>query len=196
MTITIVFVRHGRADNVEGRCVGHFDAPLSESGASAIYELAAMLSTMGITRITSSDLARARNSAAIIGAALDVPVTIDSRLREMHFGEWDGQTWADIETNDGERWRTWMESWTTVAPPGGEGIDDLARRADAWIADLRRDESLIVVSHAGFIRAALCRLLGRPIDTLFDIPIDHAHATVIELGEDGPTLLRTNLKRY
>jgi broad specificity phosphatase PhoE len=193
VTTTIVFVRHGKADDVEGRCVGHFDAPLSEAGAAAIRNLATGLPGMRLSRLVSSDLARARDSAAILSEAVGIPVTLDPCLREMNFGSWDGRTWADIESTDGERCRAWMENWTTVAPPAGERLHDLVGRADSWIAELPGDETVLVVSHAGFIRAAVCRLLARPSETLFDLSIDHAHAIVIELGSRGAELLASNI---
>ena len=102
----------------------------------------------------------------------------------MHFGEWDGQTWSEIEQKDATRFRRWMDDWVTVAPPSGESATDLAARAAAWLTETLAAsdsaECIIVVSHAGWIRAALMHLLRRDLARMFDIAVEHARATIVD----------------
>ena len=184
-TTRLIFLRHGKADGVEGRCVGHFDAPLSASGATDIGALE--WSVAGETRIISSDLRRALQSAQIVAQKLGVAVSTDSRLREMNFGEWDGRLWSELEAVDLARLSAWMEHWTDAAPPHGESVGDLVARVKSWLCDTlneasNTDRTLIVVAHAGTIRVALCVLNEIPIGEMFDIAVEHATPMSVDFG--------------
>jgi len=199
----VAFVRHGRAIVADNLCIGHTDVPLSPEGAESIKALAAS-ANLRDARIVSSDLRRATESASIIArhpersegsAPRSSAVLHDRRLREMSFGDWDGRSWAEIERNASERFHHWMERWVDVAPPRGESAVDVGRRATEWINETltASNQILIVVSHAGWIRAALCQLLGRNLSQMFEIPVDHAHATIVDVTPAGSTIVAANL---
>jgi broad specificity phosphatase PhoE len=176
----LILIRHGLPEGHTGRCVGHFDTRLAEDGKRAIAELASSwISNDGIrpSKIVSSDLRRAADSARIIAKAWDVPLVIDAGLREMHFGEWEGRTWDEIAVTDAERLRYWTDNWTRAAPPGGESLDVFARRVASGLARVRDG---VVVSHAGWIRVAVSTLLGERLASTFDRSIDFAHAAILE----------------
>jgi len=192
----LVLVRHGQAVGGDGVCLGQADPPLSPDGARAILALvtdptgsvARRVNAAG--RVFSSDLARAAESARLIAAVGGVTVTHDARLREMDFGAWNGEAWSTIERRDPERFSTWMAGWTTEATPGGERLADVVRRAAEWLGEIvvgrtRPGETVLVVSHAGWIRAAVAHLQRAPMAQLFDLNVDHAHATVVDLAPDG-----------
>ena len=181
----LVLIRHGEAAGVSGRCIGHTDVPLSYAGAIAVRELGAAMrkSTTVPARMVSSDLARCVASAEILAAALGIPFATDPRLREVSFGEWDGKMWDELERVDGTRLNAWMSDWTTVAPPGGESILDLLVRVRAVLDEWRSiEESIIAVTHAGWIRAAIATLRDAPITGFFEVPADHAKATIVDLA--------------
>jgi alpha-ribazole phosphatase len=196
----VAFVRHGRAIVAENLCIGHTDVPLSPEGAASIKALATS-ARLHDARIVSSDLRRATESATIIAEAICHPersegsaVQHDARLREMDFGDWDGRSWADIERDDGERLHDWLNRWVDVAAPRGESAADVAGRATEWIAEVlpTSGEPIIVVSHAGWIRAALCHLLGRDLAQMFEIPVDYARATIVDVTRAGSTIIAAN----
>jgi broad specificity phosphatase PhoE len=200
----LVFVRHGVTQGCEGMCLGHTDPPLSEEGKTQIRRLVGdpaqlrQASPAGV-RIVSSDLRRARDSAALIGEALGVDVEVDSRLREMSFGLWDGISWEAIGVLDGPRFEAWTGDWVNVPAPHGEGAQDLIRRAREWLHDFaaRTDverRTTIVVSHAGWIRAALVVLAETPMKEMFDIPVDYAKATVATAVGDNGVIAGSNLE--
>jgi alpha-ribazole phosphatase len=185
----IVLIRHGQATGQSGKCLGHADVPLSPDGAEAIRKLAYTSGQgwfgggAGAARLVSSDLERARASAAIVGRALGLQPALDVRLREMNFGEWDGRQWDEIEQTDASRFRTWADSWITESTPNGESVPDLLRRTDDWLAEAVHPADgsapLIVVAHAGTIRAILCRLLRHPVERMFDLAVECATARVV-----------------
>ena len=88
-----------------------------------------------------------------MGAALELPVSIDPALWELHFGVWEGRSWAEIAAGDGARMRRWMEHWRGEAPPGGERVVDLEARVERWWLRLAPGGQHLLVAHAGVIRA-------------------------------------------
>lgn len=119
----IVAVRHGEtAWNVETRIQGQLDIGLNDMGRWQAMRLAEVLVDEGLSAIYSSDLKRAADTAAAIGQACRLPVTLDAGLRERSFGAFEGRTWTEIETHwpaDSARWRA---RDLEFAPQGGESI--------------------------------------------------------------------------
>jgi len=90
---TLLLVRHGETDwNAEGRLQGHTDRPLSDYGRRQAGELADDLEDEKLEAIYSSDLARARETAEIVGERLGLPVVLHPDLREKDWGNWEGLT--------------------------------------------------------------------------------------------------------
>jgi broad specificity phosphatase PhoE len=88
---TLLLVRHGETDwNAEGRLQGHTDRPLSDYGRRQARKLAEELEDETLEAIYSSDLARARETAEIVGERLGLPVVLDPDLREKDWGTWEG----------------------------------------------------------------------------------------------------------
>ena len=193
MALTLHFVRHGRAQDVDGRCIGHTDRAVSEAGEAEIEALARLLDPHDLPCF-SSDLIRARESADRLTTG---SVTLEPRLREMNFGEWEGRTWSELEQADSRRMREWMAEWTTIRAPGGESFADVVDRVRSWLHELPRDTSRhLVVAHAGSIRAAAVVLLDLPASRAFSLQVDHAHVSTFAISAHGATLAAWNSRGF
>jgi probable phosphoglycerate mutase len=90
---TLLLIRHGETDwNADGRLQGHTARPLSDFGRRQARQLADDLEDEEIEAIYASDLARARETAEIVGERLGLPVMLDPDLREKDWGTWEGLT--------------------------------------------------------------------------------------------------------
>jgi probable phosphoglycerate mutase len=151
----VLLVRHGQSTwNADTRWQGQADPPLSSLGEQQALDAARHVD--GVDALWSSDLARARRTAELIGGHLGLGVHLDARLRERHGGEWQGCTRDEIE----ERWPGYLESGRR--PPGFEADAALVERILAALAALQRDhpgDSVLVVTHGGIVRT-LERHLG------------------------------------
>ena len=188
--VTLHLVRHGVAVGAAGRCIGHTDLPLAPSAHATLQRRADEWTAPHRPRLVSSDLARARESAALLAERWGLPLAIpvDPRLREMDFGQWDGRTWADLERDEPAAFGAWMARWQDARTPGGEGFPDVIARVAAWMRDTIAAAhadgvtDVVAVAHAGSIRALLVHAVGIPRDVVFRMRIDHACVTVVSEG--------------
>ncbi|HLE15652.1 MAG TPA: alpha-ribazole phosphatase [Anaerolineales bacterium] len=163
----LILIRHGETDwNTTGRWQGQTDVPLNERGRQQARQLVADLAGMQIDAIYSSDLGRARDTAAPLSQAAGLPVIVDSRLREIHQGEWQGQLFDEIEARYAEALRSRREDPLNLAPPGGETVAQVRARVLRCLEQILKrhpDESVVIVSH-GFVLGLLrAHLLGEPV---------------------------------
>jgi broad specificity phosphatase PhoE/ribonuclease HI len=191
---TLVLVRHGATTfTVEKRFSGVGDPPLIEQGRQQIKAAAAELAARGgVQRIVSSPLSRCRESAAIISAAVGVPVEVDDDLREVDFGAWEGLTFPVVE----ERWTRELALWlgdTSISPPDGESYESLRHRvrtAQERIVNRHRGETICVVSHSRPIAMIAANLLDAPTGSLYRLHVDNASVSEVAYYDDGPAVLR------
>ena len=132
----LILVRHGDSEAAAGLCIGHTDVALSSSGFLAIQRLAAQWQGEAPRFLFTSDLRRAQQSAQVFAARFATEPLADPRLREIDLGEWDGQRWDTIATQDAARYRHWADNWLIQEAPGGESFSDVIRRTGAWLAAL------------------------------------------------------------
>jgi broad specificity phosphatase PhoE len=143
---TLLLARHGETDwNRAQRWQGHADPPLNDLGREQARALAAAVAQ--VDAIYASDLARARQTAEIVGAEHGVPVLLEPRLREVDVGEWSGLTSEEIA----ERFPD-ATQWT-----GGETLEMMGERVVAALLEIaaaHRGSRVLVVTHGGPIGAA------------------------------------------
>ncbi len=145
---TLLLVRHGETDwNAEGRLQGHTDRPLSEYGRRQARRLAEELVDEPLDAIYASDLARARETAEIVGERLTLPVMLDGDLREKDWGTWEGLTPA-------ERDRVEFSGEST------EAHQERILRALGRIAQRHPGACVLVVTHGGSMRRVQTAALG------------------------------------
>jgi broad specificity phosphatase PhoE len=171
----LLLARHGETnDNLEPiRVQGFTDTPLNDTGRRQAGELAERVSSLGIASLWTSDLSRARETAEIVGARLDLKPRPDPRLREANRGEWEGHRFIDIEREQPERYAAWRRAGDGFRFPGGESLKDQLERVTAALDDVRASRELpaLVVCHGGSIRVALCARDPRGLDAFHDFEV-------------------------
>ncbi|MBB3129542.1 alpha-ribazole phosphatase [Paenibacillus rhizosphaerae] len=134
----LLLVRHGTTPwNREKRYLGHTDIPLDPGGRDELAPLARKLAGKVLSGVYCSDLARCRETLAIVSPAYADAAVYDPRLREMDFGAWEGHTYEQLQHEP--LYRQWIDSPQQVTPPGGESWKDFAGRIDGFIGNLLKD---------------------------------------------------------
>lgn len=173
----LILVRHGVTDwNREGRWQGQLDPPLSDSGrreASRVAQRIAADPDLRPAQILSSTLARAHETAQLIGQGTGIAVEGDRRLIEIGAGEWEGRTHAELEADDGDRYLAWRASGGVGQPPGGEPIEAATQRVRELLDEVSAGVGpTLLVSHGGTLRI-VARLL-------FDLGGEHHRALDVD----------------
>ena len=146
---TLLLVRHGETDwNAEGRLQGHTDRPLSDYGRRQARRLAEELEGEELEAIYSSDLARAHETAEIVGERLGLPIVLEPGLREKDWGTWEG-------LNAVERDRVEFVGESTEAHQE-RMLQVLRRIAERHPGDGR----VLVVTHGGSMRRVQTAAMG------------------------------------
>lgn len=162
----LILWRHGRTGwNHSGRIQGQLDAELDDVGLLQAAATAPALAALAPLLVVSSDLSRASRTAQFLGELTGLPVTLDPRLRERHYGRWQGLTGEEIA----QRYPAEYAAWRRGEPEPDPTIEPLAafgaRSSTALreIADrLDGTGTAVVVTHGGAAQAGAATLLGLP----------------------------------
>ncbi len=188
MTRRLVLVRHGQtAWNSVGRAQGHADISLDETGRSQAAAAAPYLAAMGPARLWSSDLGRARETAAYIASAAEIEVRTDPRLREYDMGARSGLTTEEFAARYPREHAAWLVHDESALVPGEETSSQVRDRIVPALREcleaLSSGETGIVVTHGACLKVGLFGLLGWPAELSRTLRgMDNCAWTV--LGED------------
>jgi len=149
----ILAIRHGETLwNVDSRIQGHLDIGLNDKGRWQAERLGTALKDEPMAAIYASDLSRAHDTALAVSRHTGVPVQPEPGLRERSFGEFEGRTFAEIETELPEQAKRWRQRDPTFTPGGGESLLMLETRILSVIARLAAQhpgEQIALFAHGG-----------------------------------------------
>ena len=154
MNLSVYLIRHGETEWARsGRHTGLTDIPLTDAGREQAGFLLPIFDDVKFTRILSSPLQRALETAKLAG--LGSRVELDKELLEWAYGDYEGLTTRQIRDRVPD-WTVW-----THPCPNGETIDQISLRADRVVAKLRSIEGNVAIfSHGHFLRVLVCRWIG------------------------------------
>ena len=165
----LLLARHGQtAYNAAGRFQGWLPVPLDATGRAQALALAQLAAAHGPRTLVCSQIERARETAAIVGARLGLEAQVDERFAETDAGDWTDRGFADVQAEDPDGFARFAALDMTWGFPGGERFADQQTRVLDGIADWRAreaDHPVLVVCHGNTIRLALAVLRpGAPAD--------------------------------
>ena len=194
-TTTVLLVRHGQTPTtgkvLPGRAGG---LHLSDAGHDQARRTAERIAALErVDAIYSSPLERARETAAPIARACGLRTRVARGLLECDFGEWTGAELKKLMKLP--EWQTVQRAPSTFRFPGGESFTAMQTRMVAALDELRAQHpggTIVCVSHADTIKAAVAHALGTHIDLLQRIVIGPASVTAIAWSPVGPIVLTVN----
>ena len=192
---TILLIRHAETPTtgkvLPGRAAG---LGLSDKGiAQAEARAADIAGKHQIAAIYSSPMERAQQTAAPIGAATRRKVRIHEGLNECDFGLWTGRRLKALYKLPA--WRTVQRTPSNFRFPEGESFLEMQSRIAAALNELaraHRGKTVVAVSHADTIKAAVAHALGMHLDMFQRLAVSPASQTVIQLGAGAPAVVSVN----
>ncbi|WP_291378319.1 histidine phosphatase family protein [Demequina sp.] len=201
--LSVVLVRHGVTDMTVTRQLSGSGVPgpaLNAAGRVQAAKAADAVHAIGrrdwpsvatATRVIASPLVRTQETAAAIGRRLGVHPETEDRLREIHFGSWEGRTAEEISADDAHIMHRWR--FGEIPAEGGESFGDVGERMDSLLVDLAREHARaataqkdeprtwVAVSHAVAIKCAVGASMGMPVNrwgAIWPVP---ASVTMLQL---------------
>lgn len=199
-TTTVLLVRHGQTpttgDVLPGRAKG---LRLSDKGREQAQAAAARISKLAengakVAAVYASPLERTRETAAPIARALGLRTLADKGLLECDFGDWTGAKLKEL--NKLPEWKTVQRYPSGFRFPNGESFREMHERITDAIARLcakHKGETIVCVSHADPIKAAVADALGTHLDLFQRIVVSPCSITTIAYGDGGPVVLGVNV---
>lgn len=192
---TVVLVRHGQTATtgqvLPGRTPG---LHLADEGRAQAERAAALIADgPEIAAVYTSPLERARETAAPIATALGTRAVVDKRLLECDFGDWTGEKLATLMKRP--EWATIQRAPSTFRFPNGESFTEMQTRIVGALDRLRADhpgETIVCVSHADPIKAAVANAIGTHLDLFQRIVISLCSLSVLSWTAFGPVVLAVN----
>jgi phosphoserine phosphatase len=190
---TVILVRHGQTEwNRVERFRGRADVPLNQTGldqaAATGRRIAAEWRPVAFY---SSPLSRAIHTAEAAARHFDQPVIVYEGLADIDYGQWQGLTTEEARQEWPEAVTAWYEAPHNARIPGGEGLEQLRKRAMAAVAELvgkHPGETIVLVGHTVINRIILLGVLGLGNDRFWHIRQDTCAINVFE-AEDGEYVL-------
>jgi alpha-ribazole phosphatase len=194
-TTTVWLIRHAATESMDGRCYGWHDVPLSQTGVDQAENLAQQLARSQLDAMYASPLRRALETARILAKPHDASVETIQGLAEIHFGDFEGLSYDEIQKRFPEIYQQWMHQPTAVRFPNGEDFQRFQRRALATLHSIvarHAGKSIAVVTHAGVVRILLADALGIPDSHIFRLAQDYAAVNRIDYDDYGATVKFVN----
>lgn len=161
----LIVLRHGQTThNAAGIWQGQLDTELSDTGRHQAEQAAEVLAHMPIARIVSSDLRRAAQTARIVADRTGLEVVLDSRLREIDVGQWQGRSSTELQATDGDVLDAVARGDDPRRGGTGETVAEVGRRsvraAHEFVDDLQPEQLGLIVCHGVVGRALAAGLAG------------------------------------
>lgn len=167
--LDIFLIRHTRVQVPEGTCYGQTDVTLCDSFDQELTKLQQKLPEFAEpVQVISSPLSR----CVQLAARLSCKIKTDQRIMELNFGDWEMKSWHDLTKKQIQQW---AEDYVNSPPPNGECYQSLAERCHKfWDELVQQDlEQVIIVTHAGVIRALTAYILDMPLHKSFGLHQDY-----------------------
>ena len=185
MTLHLDLLRHGETE-LGGGLRGSLDDALTVKGWEQMR--AAVMDQGPWDRLVSSPLQRCARFAEALGERLQLPVTLDKDLQELHFGAWEGRSAAALmETDADALGRFWADPYG-FTPPQGEPVTAFSLRVLAAVERLRQayaGQRVLLVSHGGVMRLLLARARGLPREQLLNVEVGHGALFSLRVGAES-----------
>ncbi|MFT7473837.1 MAG: putative phosphomutase (TIGR03848 family) [Verrucomicrobiales bacterium] len=191
----VLFVRHGQTPTtgkkLPGRAPGLHLAPAGiEQAAAAGVRIAAL---DRVSAVYASPMERTQETAAPIAKACKLRVRTHKGLIEADFGEWTGKNLSALRKLP--EWKTVQSYPSGFRFPAGESFPEMQTRMTGAVADLvsrHPGETIVVVSHADTIKAAIADAAGTPLDLFQRIVVSPCSVSAVVYTTTGPIVLSMN----
>jgi broad specificity phosphatase PhoE len=140
-------------------------------------------------QIVTSPLRRCREFAETLSQKLQIPLEQEEQFKEVGFGAWEGKTGDELRSQDPDILKRFYHDPIANRPVGAEPLEHFSNRVNAAMErTIRRHagKHILVVAHAGVIRASLTQLMSAPLASMYRLSIASASISRIRIDQERP----------
>jgi broad specificity phosphatase PhoE len=182
----VILIRHGQTDeNINGRISGQGPVPINARGQEQARLAAEVLAPLGITRIFSSPLVRALQTAEFLAGRLQKPIKEIPDWREVGYGDWEGKMFNEMRGHPVAH--QVFNDPIKATFPNGESLLEVQQRGVRvieWLRQTYPQDIVAVFSHGDVIRTALAHYLGMPFNEYRRLNLDNGAISVLEIFDE------------
>ncbi|ASV07018.1 alpha-ribazole phosphatase [Leptospira interrogans] len=180
----LYLIRHTTPEIPKGICYGQTDIPLISDFNSEFQFLLQKINVV-FDLIYSSPSSRCRKLSEFLNNQYLSKLEYSNLLMELNFGSWEGKPWSEIPKKE---YSYWAKDFVNFKVPNGESYQGLYERVSKFLDKILHsfsDEKIGIVTHAGVIRTALCKLLNIPLERGFYFDLNYGSINKILIEKDG-----------
>ena len=187
----IDIIRHGEPEGGRRYRGSSVDDPLSKTGWQQLWD--AVPEKPQWDHIISSPLSRCLKFSEALADTMSINFTVEDNLKEIGFGSWEGRSPEDIKNNEGDALEKFLSDPVNNRPEGAEPLDEFAERV--WcvyknIAEQYKGQHILVVAHAGVIRAITSKILGMALNDVYSqLKIEYAAIATTRISADNKPVM-------
>lgn len=185
MTLRLDLLRHGETE-LGGGLRGSLDDALTDLGWAQMR--GAVVDGGPWSRIISSPLQRCARFAEELAQSLNLPLQLEADLQELHFGDWEGSSAAQLMETDAEGLGLFWADPYSFTPPRGEPVSVFSARVLGAVLRLQRaysGERILLISHGGVMRLLMAQARDLPREQLLQVEVGHGALLSIEVSAEG-----------
>lgn len=167
---------------------GQTDVPLAPTFPNEADRIRGLLPDSLDFPFWSSPLSRCQ----LLAKRLAVPYTVDQRLLELNFGQWEMKPFEEIPTEERDHF---LANFTRINPPGGESFPDMQERVVGFLDEILKHEheTVGIFAHSGVIRSMLCHVMGLPLENTYRFGLDYGSVSTLVKDWKGLRVDKINL---
>jgi len=175
----VYLIRHTTPKISKGICYGQTDLEIDDTSFEDEVKFIVQNLPTDIEKYFSSPLKRCKQLAE----KLNADYSIDERLMELNFGDWENKNWNEI---DKAQLNEWMQDFVNISPTNGENYKNLHWRTESFINEVLETnlQKVAIITHAGNIRSFLSFVLSLPLENSFRFRLDYATVVAVILNEN------------
>ncbi|WP_095094899.1 alpha-ribazole phosphatase family protein [Pseudomonas sp. Irchel 3A5] len=185
MILQLDMLRHGETE-LGGGMRGSLDDALTDIGWAQMRTAVAQAGPWD--RIVSSPLQRCARFAEELAERLALSLSLEPGLQELHFGDWEGHSAAQLMETDAEGLGLFWNDPYGFTPPNGEPVIEFSARVLAAVEQLHQayaGERVLLISHGGVMRLLLAKARGLPREQLLQVTVGHGALLAINVAAGG-----------
>ncbi|MBI5359166.1 MAG: alpha-ribazole phosphatase [Planctomycetes bacterium] len=195
ITTRLYLARHGQISLATDVFYGCTDIDINAAGRKQAQALARVMKNISVDRIYTSRLKRTISTAQYISRQNGISIAPLEQLNEFGFGHWEGKTVGEIKKLYPAEFGVWVKDTNNFKSPGGESFSGFRKRVEKainGIAGKNKGRNILVVCHAGVIRAYLAYLFGVDFRTTWKVSVDYCSLSKIEFYGKYPVIAYLN----